>query len=164
MPSTSKSSGAGQTATGSIKMNSGGMGAGVAWGGNTLAPSQNPGNITYYPNISNYPPLAPLNPVWTSGWPNYAPQEPSEIYFPYGHLMLCDEDRAYILDFKTRNPDFDSYNKEIELILTHKPGLRNTVLFMSILYETAVKVRKDIEECLTSEEAGDIVDGKAKKG
>lgn len=91
------------------------------------------------------------------GWPAY--MSPN---WPFGYSLDTQEQALYF-DFKLRHPDFDALGDEIRLILKYKPGLANTVLFISLIYELAVALKQTIDHGISQETTEALLDGKTEE-
>jgi hypothetical protein len=82
-----------------------------------------------------------------------------EGLYPFTGKVVSEQDKSFVLGFKTRHPDFDTYSSEITLILARKPGLTNTVLFMPLIYDLAKELRATIDKIFNDDVVEKIVDG-----
>lgn len=95
----------------------------------------------------------------SSGWP------PSpDAYWPWSQWTVTSEqERELITDFKSRHPDFDTFQDEINLITLRKPGLLNTPLFISLIYELAKDIKKLLDNYTDPDKIEEILDGKTEE-
>ena len=119
------------------------------------------GNSTAYPyyTTTNYPNWS--NAVSGVGY-SYSYTDSGKCW-PWDDLSTSKQDAEFIKDFKSRHPDFDTFIDEISLVLKLKPGLKNTPLFITLLYDMAKEIRKLIEGFTECEKLEEIVDGKTEE-
>lgn len=124
-----------------------------------------PGNVVAFPSPQNAMPMSGLSgafmgpPMWQSNIMGGISGYSSTILWPWTHGELSPSEVDLIVDFKTRHPDFDTFTQEVGLILAHRPGLKNTPLFITLLYDLAKDLRKLISDYTSEEKIAEVLDG-----
>lgn len=71
--------------------------------------------------------------------------------WPFNSGKLSEEEKKLISDFKLRNPDFDDYDTEIGLVLEQFPNMKDSPIYMTLLYDLGKKIRELIKTYVKEE-------------
>jgi hypothetical protein len=132
------------------------------WQQQWQAQQQVPYIITTTPGAGNYTVGTGSGTFSLSG--GSGDDEFSDQYWPWTQWdVKAEDERALITDFKSRHPDFDTLHEEIQLILMRKTGLKNTPLFISLLYELAKDIKKLLDNYTDPDKIEGILNGKTEE-
>jgi len=128
-----------------------------------------PGSLTWTNNPWQFQPQAQVGSGYAlsgvaglSNWP-YDTLTPNK-YWPWTEYEIeAESERDLVLDFKSRHPDFDTLQDEVNLILARKPGLKNTTLFITLIYELAKDIKKLLDNYTDPDKIEEILDGKTEE-